>query len=214
MPLSERRDQDDRQDLTGSMTSIQVPARRERTPQARHHFTQLDQVTQLVAARDADPEVGFMARLIALCSLPRSNPGNRTQYVRRNGPYTLGMSAGINKQAALRHPAAFAPGVGLHRSRPHAIARAGPRRLCPTNRSHLIQELEGHPSSFSSDLHIGMCCNFQKAARERLIKSAGLRLMSAVGLDFVVDDPASVFLGSTGSGRMRSVPIPIWASVR
>ena len=37
--------------------------------QARH-FTQLDQVTQLVAAREADAELGFMARLLALCSLP------------------------------------------------------------------------------------------------------------------------------------------------
>ena len=59
------------------------------TPQARHHFTKLDQVTQLVGARDADPEIGFMARLLALCSLPRTNPGDRLQYVRRNGPYTL-----------------------------------------------------------------------------------------------------------------------------
>ena len=39
-----------------------------------------------------------MARMMALCSLPRSNPGKRTQYVRRNGPYTLVMSAtGLNK---------------------------------------------------------------------------------------------------------------------
>ena len=30
-----------------------------------------------------------MARLLALCSLPRTNPGNRLQYIRRNGPYTL-----------------------------------------------------------------------------------------------------------------------------
>ena len=30
------------------------------------HFTQLDQVTQLVVARDADPDLGFMARLLAL----------------------------------------------------------------------------------------------------------------------------------------------------
>ena len=64
------------------------------TPQARHHFTQLDQVTQLVAVRDADPEIGFMARLLALCSLPRSNPGNKLQYERVNGPYTLTMIAG------------------------------------------------------------------------------------------------------------------------
>ena len=26
----------------------------------------------------------FMARMMALCSLPRSNPGNRIRYVRRN----------------------------------------------------------------------------------------------------------------------------------
>ena len=61
------------------------------TPQTRHHFTQLDQVTQLVSAREADPELGFMARLLALCSLPRTNPGNRLQYKRVNGPYTLVM---------------------------------------------------------------------------------------------------------------------------
>ena len=39
-----------------------------------------------------------MARLLALCSLPRTNPGDRPQYVRRNGPYTLGMTAGINNK--------------------------------------------------------------------------------------------------------------------
>ena len=68
------------------------------TPQARHHFTQLDQVTQPVSAREADPELGFMARLLALCSLPRTNPGNRLQYKRVNGPYTLVMfSSGETK---------------------------------------------------------------------------------------------------------------------
>ena len=64
--------------------TVKLPARR----QARH-FTTLDQVTQLVGARDADPDLGFMARLLALCSLPRTNPGDRPQYIRRNGPYTL-----------------------------------------------------------------------------------------------------------------------------
>ena len=58
------------------------------------HFTQLDQVTQLVAARDADPELGFMARLLALCSLPRTDPKNRHEFKRVNGPYTLYMVAG------------------------------------------------------------------------------------------------------------------------
>ena len=63
------------------------------SPQARHCFTQADQVNLLVAAREADPERGFMARMMALCSLPRSNPGNRLQYKRVNGPYTLIMTA-------------------------------------------------------------------------------------------------------------------------
>ena len=35
-----------------------------------------------------------MARMMALCSLPRTNPGNRIRYTRQNGPYTLYMTAG------------------------------------------------------------------------------------------------------------------------
>ena len=39
-----------------------------------------------------------MARTMALCSLPRSNPGNRLQYKRVNGPFTLYMTVtGGNK---------------------------------------------------------------------------------------------------------------------
>ena len=58
----------------------------------QHHFTLADQVDQLVTASETTPDLGFMARLLALCSLPRSNPGNRTQYKRVNGPYTLYMN--------------------------------------------------------------------------------------------------------------------------
>ena len=56
------------------------------------HFTYFDQVNQLVEAREADPDTGFMARLMMLCSLPRKNPGDRFQYRRVNGPYTLILS--------------------------------------------------------------------------------------------------------------------------
>ena len=35
-----------------------------------------------------------MARLLALCALPRTNPGKRLQFKRVNGPYTLYMVAG------------------------------------------------------------------------------------------------------------------------
>ena len=75
-----------------------VQALRDTSPQALHHFTRFDQVNQLVEASEADPDLGFMARLLALCSLPRTNPGNRKEYVRRNGPYKLGMIAGIDNK--------------------------------------------------------------------------------------------------------------------
>ena len=76
-------------DLGGPVAAI-----REATPQGLHHFTRFDQVDQLVSASEADADLGFMARTMALCSLPRTNPGDRLQYVRVNGPYTLVMSAG------------------------------------------------------------------------------------------------------------------------
>ena len=76
-------------DLGGPVAAI-----RNTSPQARRGFTLGDQVNQLVGASKADPDRGFMARTMALCSLPRSNPGNRLQYKRVNGPYTLYMIAG------------------------------------------------------------------------------------------------------------------------
>ena len=68
-----------------------VKAIREATPQALRHFTRFNQADQLVSASEADPDLGFMARLMVLCSLPRTNPGNRKEYQRVNGPYTLYM---------------------------------------------------------------------------------------------------------------------------
>ena len=65
----------------------------QKSPPAQRGFTQADQVNQLVSASEADPDLGFMARLMALCSLPRTNPGDRLQYKRVNGPYKLIMSA-------------------------------------------------------------------------------------------------------------------------
>ena len=75
-----------------------VKAIRDASPQARHHFTQADQVNLLVGASEADPNLGFMARMMALCSLPRTNPGNRHQYKRVNGPYKLVMIAGADNK--------------------------------------------------------------------------------------------------------------------
>ena len=76
-------------DLPGPVQAI-----RKTPPPARRGFTRADQVNQLVSASEADPDLGFMARLMALCSLPRTNPGHQHQYKRVNGPYTLVMNAG------------------------------------------------------------------------------------------------------------------------
>ena len=70
-----------------------MKAPRNRASQAQHHFTRFDQVEQLVRACEAAPDTGFMARLIMLCSLPRTNPGTQLQYKRVNGPYTLIVTA-------------------------------------------------------------------------------------------------------------------------
>ena len=78
------------------VAGVELPDGRTMTPsapQALHHFTSLDQIDQLVGAREADADLGFMARLLALCSLPRTNPKQRLQYIRHNGPYSLHMTA-------------------------------------------------------------------------------------------------------------------------
>ncbi len=85
-------------EVFGGLDGVAVKELRDASPQALHHFTQADQVDQLVGASEADPDLGFMARLLALCSLPRTNPGDRLQYKRVNGPYKLVMIAGADNK--------------------------------------------------------------------------------------------------------------------
>ena len=54
-----------------------TPAPLTLTRQAVYHWNRDDQVNALVAAREGEPDTGFMMRLLALCTLPRTNPGNR-----------------------------------------------------------------------------------------------------------------------------------------
>ena len=135
-----------------------IPSGRGMSAQARHHFTTLRQVNRLIEVSEAEPDLGFMARLLALCSLPRTNPGNCEKYVRRNGPHALVMTAGGLNKAPLRYPAASAPGVGVHRSGTDAITRAHPRRFA------LGVHAEG--GHLQHQRRQGMCCNFQKEAGE------------------------------------------------
>ena len=60
--------------------------------------TQLDQMDRLIEASEADPQLGFMARLMTLCCLPRTDPGSRTYYKRINGPYRLFMNASMDNK--------------------------------------------------------------------------------------------------------------------
>ena len=110
-------------DLSGPVAAL-----RDASPQARHHFTQADQVNQLVSASEADPDLGFMARLMALCSLPRTNPGDRIRYKRVNGPYTLYMTAGGGCKLPYGNLPRLA-GLALNRSGADPIPRARPGEI-------------------------------------------------------------------------------------
>ena len=77
-------------DAVSGLDDVLVSAIPSASAQTRHSFTVADQVNQLVAASEAEPERGFMARMMVLCSLPRTNPGNRKEYKRRQRPLHLG----------------------------------------------------------------------------------------------------------------------------
>jgi hypothetical protein len=65
------------------------------TVQGKHHYTRYKQIDALIEIGDhPNSDMGFMARLLTLCSLPRTDPGSRLQYKRQNGPYKLIMIAG------------------------------------------------------------------------------------------------------------------------
>ena len=84
-------------DKSSSDLGGHVKALRKGSPQSRHHFTQSDQVNQLVGASEADPDLGFMARLMALCSPAAHQPRQPApEYKRVNGPYKLVMIAGAD----------------------------------------------------------------------------------------------------------------------
>ena len=81
--------------LPGIVQSMKVmPPAKALTPQGKHHFTRAKQVDSLLEIPDGAVDMGFMTRLLTLCSLPRTDPGARMQYKRENGPFKLVMIAG------------------------------------------------------------------------------------------------------------------------
>ena len=89
---------------------------REASPQALHHFTRFDQVGQLVRASEADPDTGFMARLMALCSLPRTKPRQPKRVCSPQWSVCLSHERWRTQQTSLRQPAPIAAGLGFDRS--------------------------------------------------------------------------------------------------
>ncbi len=77
--------------LPGIMGAMKLaPAPKALTVQGKHHHTTAKQINDLLEVREGSPEMGFMT----LCSLPRTDPGNRLQYKRETGPFRLVMIAG------------------------------------------------------------------------------------------------------------------------
>ena len=85
--------------LPGIMDGIKpAPPPKPETPQGRHHHTVIKQIEELQAIPQDSPEMGFMTRLLTLCSLPRTDPKDLKEYVRRTGPYVFGMTAGVQNR--------------------------------------------------------------------------------------------------------------------
>ena len=61
-------------------------------PQARYHYTTDDTVVQLIQARQNEPDIGFMNRVLSVCALPRRSRGKDQMYTRNSGDYKLTLS--------------------------------------------------------------------------------------------------------------------------
>ena len=70
------------------------PPQKALTVQAKYHHNTAGQISDLLDIREGSPDIGFMNRIMTLCSLPRTDPGERLQYKRETGPFKLIMIAG------------------------------------------------------------------------------------------------------------------------
>ena len=144
-------------------------------------FTLLRQTNQLVAAQEADPALGFMARLMTLCSLPRTNPGTRKEYVRRNGPFALFMNA----TAGANLPYGNLPRLLLAWMCTEAVRTQSPDLVLGRSLSEFMKKLGMAPAG---------------AGRTRL-RNQMTRLFSAVVSLVYTDDGGEVSMGSRVTSR-------------
>ena len=92
---------------------------REASPQAVHHFTQADQVNQLVEASEADPDPGLHGADDGTVQPAAHQPRQPAPVQARERPLQAGYDRGNRQQAPLRHPAAPVAGLGVHGSSTH-----------------------------------------------------------------------------------------------
>ena len=156
------------------------PAPLSLTPQAVYHWSRDDQADALATAREAEPDTGFVMRLLALCTLPRTNPGDRFQYIRTNGPWTLTLartgSAGLPYGSLPRLLLAWICTEAVRTQ--HRTLRLG-ATLNEFMRRLGMQSLSGGPRSDRTRLHNQM---------ERLFRAAiSLEHRSDQGVHVVAD---------------------------
>ena len=84
-----------------------------------------------------------MTRLIALCSLPRTNPGDRLQYRRANGPYSLVMTAGTGKKL----PAGNLPRLLLAWITTEAVRTQSPNLVLGASLADFMRSLDVYSTS-------------------------------------------------------------------
>ena len=173
-----------------------VKALREATPQALHHFTLSDQVHQLVSASEADRDLGFMARMMALC--------NRHQYKRVNGPYKLVMVAGAdNKLPYGNLPRLLMAWLSTEAVRTQSHELVLGRSLSEFMRTRGSHPMTLHPSSAPSARKIAVSTPVVARKRRSFLMQKTLALLLAATLLAV---PAA-------SAKTVSVEVP-WEKAR
>ena len=103
------------------------------------------QVDRLVAASEATPDPAFLHRILALCCLPRTDPGDRLQYKRVTGPYTLVMIAGGDNKL----PYGPLPRLMMAYICREAVQNRNPEVLLGDSLSDFMKELEIYPRGSS-----------------------------------------------------------------
>lgn len=116
-------------------------------PQEPKPGTTRAQLEDLIAAREAEPEAGFITRILLLCSLPRTDPKRRLQYVRRNGPYSLAMLAGHNAKL----PYGNIPRLLLAWICTEAVRTRSPELVLGRSLSHFMRKIGLYSDSRSGE---------------------------------------------------------------